>query len=126
MIAIGLGCRKGCGSEAVIRLVRRALATAGCSDARASLFTHVDKRDEMGLVEAARTLGLTLNFLDANVLRLASNRAATRSMRVMQLFGLPSIAETAALAGAGPNAMLILPRMSEGGASCAIAATERI
>ena len=43
----------------------------------------------------------------------------------MALFGLPSIAETAALAGAGPSSVLLLARMSEGGASCAIAGQKR-
>jgi cobalt-precorrin 5A hydrolase len=39
----------------------------------------------------------------------------------MAMFGLPSIAEAAALAGAGPSSVLLVARMSDGGASCAIA-----
>jgi cobalt-precorrin 5A hydrolase len=66
-------------------------------------------------------LGLPLVFLDEESMRQASLRAATRSPRVMALFGLPSIAETAALAGAGPSSVLLVARMSDGGASCAIA-----
>jgi len=121
MIAIGLGCRKGCASEAIVALVQSALARAGRADAQASLFTHIDKASEPGLREAAEKLALPLVFLDAATLRQASPRAATSSPRVMALFGLPSIAETAALAGAGPDAVLLAPRMSEAGASCAIA-----
>jgi cobalt-precorrin 5A hydrolase len=121
MIAIGLGCRKGCSSEAIAMLVRRARALACCEDENASLFTHEAKSGETGLAEAARALGLPLVFLEAGALRAASGRAATKSAKVAQLFGLPSIAETAALAGAGPASYLIAPRISEGGASCAIA-----
>jgi cobalt-precorrin 5A hydrolase len=39
----------------------------------------------------------------------------------MAMFGLPSIAEAAALAGAGPSSVLLVARKSAGGASCAIA-----
>jgi cobalt-precorrin 5A hydrolase len=45
----------------------------------------------------------------------------TRSARVGRHIGLPSLAETAALAGAGPGGELIVGRLAEGGATCAIA-----
>ncbi|WGJ16238.1 cobalamin biosynthesis protein [Methylocapsa sp. D3K7] len=120
-VAIGIGCKKGCPSEAIVALVARALAVASCLDTDACLFTHAAKQNEPGLAKAAKTLGLPLVFLEAEVLRQVSSRAATRSSKVMALFGLPSIAETAALAGAGPGSVLLLARMSEAGASCAIA-----
>jgi cobalt-precorrin 5A hydrolase len=121
MIAIGIGCRKGCSREAIATLVRRARELAFCEDENASLFTHEAKSDENGLVEAARELALPLFFLDAHALEIASGRVATRSEKVQQMFGLPSIAETAALAGAGPASCLIAHRISAAGASCAIA-----
>jgi cobalt-precorrin 5A hydrolase len=121
MIAVGLGCRKGCAGEAIAALVQRALAAAHCNDAPATLFTLAGKRNEPGLAAAAQELRMPLVFLEVEILQQASGRAATRSERVLRLFGLPSIAETAALAGAGPASVLLLPRISEGGASCAIA-----
>ena len=120
-VAIGIGCKKGCPSEAIIALVARAMAAASCTGMDARLFTHAAKKKEPGLADAAKALGLPLVFLDGQVLRQASLRAATNSPRVMALFGLPSIAETAALAGAGPSSVLLVRRMSNGGASCAIA-----
>jgi cobalt-precorrin 5A hydrolase len=120
-VAIGIGCKRGCSSEAIIALVGRALTAASCTGASAGLFTHEAKKNEPGLADAAKALGLPLVFLDGQVLRQASLRAATNSPRVMALFGLPSIAETAALAGAGPSSVLLVRRMSNGGASCAIA-----
>ena len=53
-----------------------------------------------------------------------AGRCVTRSQRVEALLGLPSLAEAAALAGAGPHSRLILARISEGGASCAVAMNE--
>src|SRR6202047_4867092 len=119
-VAIGIGCKRGCSSEAIASLVERAIAAA-CAGAPAALFTHEAKKSEAGLASAAKALGLPLVFLDGLVLRQASLRAATNSPRVMAMFGLPSIAEAAALAGAGPSSVLLAARLSDGGASCAIA-----
>lgn len=120
-VAIGIGCKKGCAAEAIIALVKRALVAASCTAAEARLFTHAAKQNEAGLAEAAKELGLPLFFLDLQLLQQAALRTSIRSPKVMELFGVPSIAETAALAGAGPTSVLLVARMSEGGASCAIA-----
>ena len=87
-VAIGIGCKKGCPSEAIVALVARAMAAASCTGADACLFTHAAKQNEPGLAEAAKALGLPLVFLEAEVLRQASLRAVTRSPKVMALFGL--------------------------------------
>lgn len=121
VIAIGIGCKKGCSGETIADLVTRAMASASCAGVQAALFTHEAKKGEAGLSDAAKILGLPLRFLDAEVLRQVSPRTATSSPKVMQLYGLPSIAEAAALAGAGPSSVLLVARMSLGGASCAIA-----
>lgn len=120
-LAIGIGCKRGCAPESIIGLVQRALSATGRSDAPARLFTLVSKADEIGLADAAKALGLPLAFLEVDQLRACAERVTTRSARVMRLFGVPSIAETAALAGAGPCSVLIVPRISDAGASCAIA-----
>jgi cobalt-precorrin 5A hydrolase len=123
-VAIGVGCKRGCSGEAIVALVEAAIAAAACAGAPVALFTHEAKKSEVGLASGAKALGLPLVFLDGQVLRQASLRAATNSPRVMAMFGLPSIAEAAALAGAGPSSVLLVARMSDGGASCAIAGKE--
>jgi len=121
-VAIGLGCKRGCSGKAIAALVGRAVAAASCTGEQARLFTHAAKKDEPGLLQAAKILDLPLIFLDAESLRQAALRTVTHSPKVLELFGLPSIAEAAALAGAGPSSVLLIARMSDGGASCAIAA----
>jgi cobalt-precorrin 5A hydrolase len=121
MIAIGLGCRKSCPSEAIVELVRRALADCREVEGVQRLFSLVDKRDEPGLNAAAQTLGLDLVFLSREALAAAEPRLLTRSAPAQYRFGLASIAEAAALAGAGPQARLLAPRLAAGGATCAIA-----
>lgn len=126
--AIGVGCRKGCAGENIASLVRRALALAsapevvGMQASRESvMFTSEAKSEEEGLAEAAATLGMKLVLLPHAALEAAASRCKTRSPRVQALIGLPSLAEAAALAGAGEGSRLVLQRISEGGASCALA-----
>jgi cobalt-precorrin 5A hydrolase len=118
-VAIGVGCRKGCPAGAIEALVRQALA--GVPGAPLGLFTLADKRGEAGLAEAADRLELSLTYLTREALRDREGDIQTRSERVESLFGVPSVAEAAALVGAGPGSVLIVPRIAEGGATCAIA-----
>jgi cobalt-precorrin 5A hydrolase len=121
LIAIGVGCRKGASSEAIVALVRRALAQAGSRGGDQRLFTSEDKHGETNLARAAGALGLELNFLARSRLLVEAARAVTRSERVERLIGLPGLAETAALAGAGRGGELIVARIASDGATCAIA-----
>ena len=130
MIAIGLGCRRGVEAEEVVALVREAMGVLSPPSLRGGaaqmtkiggLFTLADKHDEAGLAESARKLGLPLVFLDRAVLALVAGEARSCSRRVEEMFGLPGIAETAALAGAGQGAVLLVPRMASAAATCAIA-----
>jgi cobalt-precorrin 5A hydrolase len=51
----------------------------------------------------------------------AGERVATRPARVFAHTGVPSLAEAAALAAAGPAARLIAKRLAVGSATCALA-----
>jgi cobalt-precorrin 5A hydrolase len=119
-VAVGIGCRKGSPAGAIETLVRQALDRAPDA-APFGLFTLVDKRGEPGLVEAAGRLGLELIYLSRDALKARDEDVRTRSELAESLFGVPSVAEAAALAGAGPASVLIVPRIAAGGATCAIA-----
>jgi cobalt-precorrin 5A hydrolase len=56
-------------------------------------------------------------------MKAASDRTETRSARVLALMGVPTVAEAAALAAAGPAARLLGPRLVVGAATCALAAS---
>ena len=123
-LAIGLGCRKGVSGAVIASLVREALSIIDRTGS-AALFTVEAKRAEAGLSQAAEALAMPLRFLSQEALEAVADRAQTRSLRVEALFGVPSVAETAALAGAGPGAQLILPRITRDGVTCAIASKDR-
>jgi cobalt-precorrin 5A hydrolase len=117
--AVGIGCRKGAPGETIAALVGRAIERAGAP--AAALFTIADKQGEDGIREAAIALGLPLVYLPRAALADKADAVETRSDRVVALFGVPSVAEAAALAGAGPGAVLVVPRMAADGVTCAVA-----
>ena len=121
MIAIGVGCRKACERGAIVELVTRALRQAGDPAGERVLFTIESKRGELNLEDAARDLDLPLRFFSHEQLTIAAPCVKTRSARVERHIGLPSLAETAALAGAGPGGELIVARVVADGVTCAIA-----
>jgi cobalt-precorrin 5A hydrolase len=121
LIAIGIGCREAATGDAIVALVRDALAKAGTRAGKPRLFTIESKRGAANVAAAAAALGWELSFLDRAQLQAQVSRAMTRSERVARHIGLPSVAETAALAGAGEGGRLVVPRLAADGATCAIA-----
>ena len=120
MIAIGIGCKSGVSADEVIALIEDGLSRVE-NETIAGLFTVASKAHESGLAEAAASLSLPLLFLPEIALKSVAGRTESRSERVVALFGVPSIAETAALVGAGEGSTLIIPRISRGNVTCAIA-----
>jgi cobalt-precorrin 5A hydrolase len=119
-VAVGVGCRKDCAADVIAGLVRQAID--GVPEAAPlGLFTLADKKGERGLAEAAERLGLQLTYLSREVLKVREAETQTRSAHAENLFGVASIAEAAALAGAGPGSVLLVSRIAGGGATCAIA-----
>ncbi len=121
MIAIGVGCRSGCDADEIVGLVEDTLAMLPTPQEAQGLYSIDSRRGEAGLAEAANRLGLPLVFLAVEALRRFSDGAQTISPRVDEIHGLPSVAETAALAGAGDDAVLLVTRRASARATCAIA-----
>ncbi len=124
MIVAGVGCRRGAPALDIEAAVRAALAraniTAGALDVIATIAA---KRGEAGIQAAAEKLGVSVIVISDADLQAATDRTETRSERVLAIAGVPSVAEAAALAAAGPAARLISPRLVVGAATCAVAAS---
>jgi cobalamin biosynthesis protein CbiG len=119
--AAGIGARRGVASQAIIDLVREVVERHGAPLARVTLYTLDSKAEEAGLHEAAATLGVDLVFLPLAALKARRGAAATHSPRVQAMFGVGSVAEAAALVGAGPGSRLLAPRVATPYAACALA-----
>ncbi len=79
------------------------------------------KANEAGLREAAEALGLPLCLHAEQALSQLEGQLLNPSERVRGLTGVGGIAEAAALVGAGEGAVLIVPKFSAEGVSCALA-----
>ncbi len=116
MIVAGVGFRRTAPAEEIVALVERA-AGAGGPLTRLATLEALASAPAFG--EAAARLGL-----DAVVVGEAAARAApvrTVSERAMRAHGVGSVAEAAALAAAGPGAVLVLPRIASASVTCALA-----
>jgi precorrin-6Y C5,15-methyltransferase (decarboxylating) len=119
MIVAGIGCRRDCPAEDIVAIVRLAQESAACRvDALAA---PAFKQGEPGLHDAARTLGVGLSFLAATALAGVQHLCPTRSHTAARHVGVASIAEASAIAASGGK--LLLPRIANGRATCALAAT---
>jgi len=124
MIVAGIGCRRGAPALNIEAAIRAALVRAGVSaNALNAIATSAAKRGEPAIAAAATNLGVGIVLVSEDDLRAASDRAQTRSERVLRIVGVASVAEAAALAVAGPAARLIAPRLIIGAATCALAAS---
>jgi cobalt-precorrin 5A hydrolase len=125
MIIAGVGCRRGTPAPDIEAAIRAALAQAGfAAHALNAIATIAAKHDEAGIETAAAHFGVSVVLVPDSELKSASERTQTKSERVLALTGVPSVAEAAALAAAGPAARLIGPRLVIGAATCALAVSE--
>ena len=125
MIVAGVGCRKGTSAREIGAAISAALSRAGLrADALDVIAAPAMKSGERGITVAATELGVPLVLVPQADLEAAGARTVTRSARVVSLMGVPSAAEAAALAAAGPVARLVAPRTVVGPATCALATSE--
>ena len=111
MIVAGIGCRRGCPARDILALLR----LLGPADALAA---PEWKREEPGLLEAARVMNLPLRFVSRGALEAVQARCPTHSDVVLQVVGVTSVAEAAALASGG---RLLRARAVLGAATAALA-----
>jgi cobalt-precorrin 5A hydrolase len=122
MIVAGVGCRVGASAAEVEAVIAAALDRAGLdASALGMIATSAAKGAERGIAEAASACGVELVVVTQAAFEAAGARVVTRSERVLQLTGVPSVSEAAALAAGGPHARLVLPRIAVGPATCALA-----
>jgi cobalt-precorrin 5A hydrolase len=122
MIVAGVGCRRGASAETIEAAIAAALARAGERHLDA-LATASFKSEEAGIAAAAAARHIPLILVgDADLARVSNH--TTHSRRVAQLTGVGSVAEAAALAAAGPEARLLVPRIVVGPVACALALAE--
>jgi cobalt-precorrin 5A hydrolase len=129
VIVAGFGCRRGCAPGDLQTALERALLHSRVSLAELhGLFAPDSKVHESAILELAKQLHKPLCFLPRERLLAQSARTLTHSAHSLEHYGVPSVAETAALAGAqtfsSAKPRLLAARQVAGGATCALAQLE--
>ncbi|MEO9902735.1 precorrin-3B C(17)-methyltransferase [Nisaea sp.] len=121
-LALGVGCERDAEPEELIRLVVETLAENNLApEAIASVYSIDVKMDEAAVHALGAHLGRPVRFFDAARLEEETPRLATPSDVVFREVGCHGVSEGAALAAAGPDAALIVPKRKSKRATCAIA-----
>ncbi|MEE1930602.1 precorrin-3B C(17)-methyltransferase [Streptomyces sp. TRM 70351] len=119
-LTVGVGASRGVSAQEVLDLVGRSLAAAGLSPRSVAALATVDaKAGEAGLLAAAERLGVPLRTHPAPV--LAAVPVPNPSAAPQAAVGTPSVAEAAALHGAGDGARLVVQKQKSAMATCAVA-----
>ena len=125
MIVAGIGCGRETSSEDIVRLIFVALSNFGIAQENlTAIATETSKADERGIASAARSLSIPILRCEVADLGRVADQVLTRSLRVQEIKGVPSIAEASALVAAGPNARLLGARVAANKVTCAIAIGE--
>ncbi len=122
VLALGIGCKRGCSAEEVADLARSTLAEAGLAAVAVAAVVSVElKLAEPAIHALATELGLPARFFPASRLLVETPRLSERSPAAFQATGCWGVAEGAALAAAGPDGVLVAPKRKSRRATCAIA-----
>lgn len=122
MIVAGIGCRSGVTAEQVEAALAAALLAAVGAPTLSLIAAPEAKRTESAIAATARAKGVPLTWVSQADLEAANTRTLTRSERALTTMNVNSVAEAAALAGAGAESQLLGPRVVVGPVTCALAA----
>jgi cobalt-precorrin 5A hydrolase len=125
-IIVGIGARRNVSENAVVDAVNFALARVNVPLEQVNGLATVDvKKDSPSMINAARRLGLNLDFISVDALRtLEHEDLSPDSKMVEQKIGVGGVCERAALIIAGKKAKLVLKKMKVNGVTVAIAEGE--
>ena len=117
VLTVGIGCERGTDPSEVKQLLDDTLAKHNLAPQSVLQYASIDlKEDEPAINQFDNVFFFTTDQLKAEAPRLA-----TPSAIVEQEVGVPGVAEAAALALAGPNGKLIVPKVKSKRATVAIA-----
>jgi len=125
MIVAGIGCRSGVGAAEVEAAIAAALLQRCVTgDELGRIAIPSAKAHESGVVAAAAGRRIPIVLIAQDALEAASEHTVSRSSRAMAAMNVNSVAEAAALAGAGVHSRLLGPRVVVGPVTCALAKGE--
>jgi cobalt-precorrin 5A hydrolase/precorrin-3B C17-methyltransferase len=126
VLALGVGCERNADPAELETLVRTTLAAHDLAREAVACVVSLDlKADEPAVLALADGLDVPARFFTAETLAREEPRLATPSDVVQNAVGVAGVAEAAALAAAGPDGTLLVPKQRSQRATCAIALSPR-
>ena len=127
VLALGVGCERGCAPDELIGLAEQTLVAGGLAPEAVACVASLDlKADEPAVSAVADWLGVPLRLFDAAALERETPRLTAPSEIVFRAVGCHGVAEAAALACAGANGALAMPKARSQRGTCAVARAPRI
>ena len=122
VLVLGVGCERGIEPVELETLAISTLDEAGLSLESVACIASIDlKADELAVQALAVRLGVPARFFSAAELEAEAPRLKTPSEIVFREVGCHGVAEGAALATVSNQGDLVIPKVSSGRATCAIA-----
>lgn len=119
-LIVGVGCNRGTPVELIAKVIEQSCTEQGLLPQAIGRLASIDlKQDEIGLLAAARELGLEIDFYNKDQLNGVDE--VSTSAAVLKATGAKGVAEPAALLSAGEGARLLVPKMKWVDATTAIA-----
>ena len=126
ILALGVGCERGCDAEELIGLVDEVLAGNDLAAAAIAVVGSLDlKADEPAIHGLAAYLGVPARFFAKEGLEAETPRLANPSESVLREVGVAGVAEGAALAAVGRGGALIVEKSKSKRATCALARAKK-
>ena len=121
VLALGVGCERGCDADEVIGLAEQTLSEAGLARGAVACVVSIDvKADETAVHALAANLNVPARFFAADQLAAETPRLANPSDIVFAEVGCHGVAEGAALAAVGAEGDLLVEKHKSKRATCAI------
>lgn len=119
---LGMGCESGALVADLLALAARALQEAGIEPHWLTALASIDSKiDEPAILAVAAHYAIPTQYFDAPTLERETPRLQHPSDLVFARVGCHGVAEAAALAAAGPDSLLVLPKRKSAFATAAIA-----
>jgi cobalt-precorrin 5A hydrolase/precorrin-3B C17-methyltransferase len=122
VLALGIGCERGCSAREIAALADATLAEAGFVIGSVAAVVSIElKHAEPGILALAARIGAPVWFFTAARLLAETERLSERSAAAFRATGCWGVAEGAALAACGTDGILLVPKRRSRRATCAVA-----
>ncbi len=121
-LVVGIGCRRGKECVKIHDGIKKSFDDLNLPLSRIDMFSSAEiKKDEIGLLELSEKMGIPINFVDLERMKMFESKDIQKSEFVKSKFGIYGVCEPSALITAGFDSKLIYKKTSYNGVTIAVA-----